>query len=145
MTSISIHALLAESDLKAFSSIVDVFAISIHALLAESDCSSAYRPLGSLISIHALLAESDPRAASATAATINFYPRSPCGERLHPTTWTTWPPNFYPRSPCGEQRKTQRNPTKPRDFYPRSPCGERHMYNLFRISYRNISIHALLA
>ena len=42
MTSISIHALLAESDLKAFSSIVDVFAISIHALLAESDNQSKH-------------------------------------------------------------------------------------------------------
>ena len=75
----------------------------------------------------------------------NFYPRSPCGERLQQRLPPTWQPYFYPRSPCGEQRKTQRNPTKPRDFYPRSPCGERHMDNLFRISYRNISIHALLA
>ena len=56
---ISIHALLAESDLKAFSSIVDVFAISIHALLAESDIKIRFLFRLLKISIHALLAESD--------------------------------------------------------------------------------------
>ena len=35
-----------------------------------------------LISIHALLAESDRRPASAGQRLKNFYPRSPCGERL---------------------------------------------------------------
>ena len=61
LAQISIHALLAESDLKAFSSIVDVFAISIHALLAESDNLSNHQSVNyTLISIHALLAESDP-------------------------------------------------------------------------------------
>ena len=79
--------------------------ISIHALLAESDiderCEFSWN---NGISIHALLAESDPpvrdiiqwegiflstlslrRATSLGAVTspfvINFYPRSPCGER----------------------------------------------------------------
>ena len=33
------------------------------------------------ISIHALLAESDPVIMYSTATIINFYPRSPCGER----------------------------------------------------------------
>ena len=56
---ISIHALLAESDLypmRAFEPI----GISIHALLAESDHSDAFAAVSTLlISIHALLAESD--------------------------------------------------------------------------------------
>ena len=79
--------------------------ISIHALLAESDVShqhvsSDFRdfyprsPCGErqslgllgwlrvLISIHALLAESDPLPCGIDTRPINFYPRSPCGERL---------------------------------------------------------------
>ena len=60
----------------------DSVSISIHALLAESD-NSAYGALdGASISIHALLAESDktlPRRI--IGGSNNFYPRSPCGER----------------------------------------------------------------
>ena len=79
--------------------------ISIHALLAESDVQVVIIVMHTLISIHALLAESDPpynlmihhakkflstlslrRATSASIArpyvTGDFYPRSPCGERL---------------------------------------------------------------
>ena len=79
-------------------------AISIHALLAESDISCAWsasklgdfyprspcgeRPkaslmliYGSCISIHALLAESDADGLFFFNRRRNFYPRSPCGER----------------------------------------------------------------
>ena len=38
------------------------------------------------ISIHALLAESDPGIAQAMAEQWDFYPRSPCGERLVKST-----------------------------------------------------------
>ena len=101
---ISIHALLAESDvngvgllgsfgnfyprspcgerlfiLRRITITVD---ISIHALLAESDegtleCLRAFR-----ISIHALLAESDRKLPIRLPTALHFYPRSPCGERL---------------------------------------------------------------
>ena len=57
--------------------------ISIHALLAESDIlypDSA--PQNWAISIHALLAESDQAADISARREANFYPRSPCGERL---------------------------------------------------------------
>ena len=56
--------------------------ISIHALLAESDAASMsiLRPL--IISIHALLAESDCISFLRVLCTRYFYPRSPCGERL---------------------------------------------------------------
>ena len=80
------------------------FSISIHALLAESDAAMVSRSsmscqfLSTLslrrathghglqkevlaISIHALLAESDDSTASRTWAAPYFYPRSPCGER----------------------------------------------------------------
>ena len=75
--------------------------------------------------------------------------------------------NFYPRSPCGE-RQPPRVIRKPAtDFYPRSPCGERpctttiticiasflSTLSLRRATYQqtayfllaDISIHALLA
>ena len=78
--------------------------ISIHALLAESDaCAGMYlqcscRFLSTLslrratsarpetrqrdaISIHALLAESDPSTILGIPNQVDFYPRSPCGER----------------------------------------------------------------
>ena len=103
-TSISIHALLAESDVlnPLETLIILIFlstlslrrathwsgvplvgrAISIHALLAESDVSSL--PFGAvwIISIHALLAESDRLWIMLYSCPGNFYPRSPCGERL---------------------------------------------------------------
>ena len=101
---ISIHALLAESD-SSQSSIKSTPEISIHALLAESDlylgrqnperaeflstlslrrATYKQRPifLCQAISIHALLAESDISARRAARESIDFYPRSPCGERL---------------------------------------------------------------
>ena len=102
---ISIHALLAESDVEVQQFRVGGRHISIHALLAESDGTvGAGYHVAQDISIHALLAESDffqnhiffnhslflstlslRRATSALApkqnATEHFYPRSPCGER----------------------------------------------------------------
>ena len=78
----------------------------------------------------------------------NFYPRSPCGERLdvnNPVLAVTSISihallaesdedtndssnanlHFYPRSPCGE-RPIYPSSTPPKKyFYPRSPCGER--------------------
>ena len=102
--SISIHALLAESDVTV---IGGTYAnkISIHALLAESDFARICSPADGCISIHALLAESDGgilfwitficpflSTLSLRRATsllnncyhngLYFYPRSPCGERL---------------------------------------------------------------
>ena len=55
---ISIHALLAESDVTRVAR-TPTTVISIHALLAESDWVLRKVPLLGIISIHALLAESD--------------------------------------------------------------------------------------
>ena len=64
-----------------------IFSISIHALLAESDGCGACRPTGQCISIHALLAESDRTIPRIATTNKHFYPRSPCGERLlHPAS-----------------------------------------------------------
>ena len=61
--------------------------ISIHALLAESDVKYArFNDDFSVISIHALLAESDRLASTSPFSSSYFYPRSPCGERHIPAT-----------------------------------------------------------
>ena len=110
------------------------------------------------------------RAASITpTASRNFYPRSPCGERLIDTSKDTIKTvNFYPRSPCGERhdgliasanfckflstlslrRATRINNVSTiriTNFYPRSPCGERRRGAVPVILIILISIHALLA
>ena len=57
--------------------------ISIHALLAESDQGLTQTDLANrAISIHALLAESDENWFDLWGWADYFYPRSPCGERL---------------------------------------------------------------
>ena len=79
---------------------------------------------------------------------VNFYPRSPCGERplndaagdraafisIHALLAESDPArfiaarasrHFYPRSPCGERLVPVEWMQIPGDFYPRSPCGER--------------------
>ena len=144
--SISIHALLAESDENQQPSerpTKDFYPrspcgerlskdwrdgpfleISIHALLAESDRYNHFYPHPKGISIHALLAESDGRRLRQTFDIENFYPRSPCGERrLYGFT----------------------NLSVAKYFYPRSPCGERPFYQYRKSGKQGISIHALLA
>ena len=67
--------------------------ISIHALLAESDLSNTVlfeSPI--CISIHALLAESDRIRARIVLHEKYFYPRSPCGERLPYSATPPCPP-----------------------------------------------------
>ena len=63
--------------------------ISIHALLAESDRIFTNGKQLVHISIHALLAESDPKSFRGRRCSANFYPRSPCGERLEDSTKST--------------------------------------------------------
>ncbi len=146
---ISIHALLAESDclcrLRR-----PVHQISIHALLAESDlrirvvpkrpsiflstlslrratCGHCGRVCAAVISIHALLAESDGASRLRKFAAPDFYPRSPCGERLLISfklldravisIHALLAESDRCRMACG---------SIPANFYPRSPCGERH-------------------
>ena len=91
----------------------------------------------------------------------HFYPRSPCGERLHCVTLSALAPeisihallaesdnrspvigshysNFYPRSPCGERPSGVESCSNcSSNFYPRSPCGERrfHYFDLSGVWY----------
>ena len=59
------------------------------------------------ISIHALLAESDYSGHLQSALLLDFYPRSPCGERPPRCGWLEVIHYFYPRSPCGERRHSR--------------------------------------
>ena len=126
-------------------------AISIHALLAESDVVHVTEHASpGRISIHALLAESDITDNSNRHSELNFYPRSPCGERLvtkmtnfrapiflstlslrrATCRWHSLRHNardFYPRSPCGERPAERAANGDIHHFYPRSPCGERRV------------------
>ena len=120
--------------------------ISIHALLAESDGGSVagnWRPaiflstlslrratalgllgwLRVLISIHALLAESDM-----------IHPRL-CDVRL----------NFYPRSPCGERRPLIFSVQPRKTISIHALLAESDHYDNYNLHCLEISIHALLA
>ena len=122
---ISIHALLAESDLYQHGRPARRV-ISIHALLAESDFTVKVGRSNRNISIHALLAESDANANFMVERVSYFYPRSPCGERRS---------YFRPYRECvsisihallAESDRPGITRYYPgRNFYPRSPCGER--------------------
>ena len=171
VSGISIHALLAESDVFCQCKKRVGSCISIHALLAESDNHATLDAGGNdlflstlslrratvgqiacgepitAISIHALLAESDySMGRNEKSFRGYFYPRSPCGERLRGWTLNINGPIFL-------STLSLRRATKPGYllaachgyFYPRSPCGERpHNYSEVRTVY-GISIHALLA
>ena len=123
---ISIHALLAESDwcisrstpvqaaflstlsLRRATQGVDVHQIAAVFLstlsLRRATARRRARMSRILISIHALLAESDQLRPNCTAGHQDFYPRSPCGERRSNIPLSTNVNHFYPRSPCGERR-----------------------------------------
>ena len=142
---ISIHALLAESDIisphsapnngnfyprspcgerrKITITVDEGTCISIHALLAESDTRRASRQQPAGISIHALLAESDNgRIRDAENLTISIHA-------------------LLAESDTGSLFFLRRR----KNFYPRSPCGERPTYFDTSSIDDLISIHALLA
>ena len=130
-------------------SVVAPQAISIHALLAESDINGIAHnyPIIEFLSTLSLRRATRRRGKCAVRFP-NFYPRSPCGERP-PTAPGICPPtlflstlslrratadpsrfeagsgDFYPRSPCGERRCRGWAEKHSDYFYPRSPCGER--------------------
>ena len=147
---ISIHALLAESDLPLLTVILRLVNfyprspcgerppladgaqaratfLSTLSLRRATACGIALIRSG-LISIHALLAESDRVRHCADTLWFNFYPRSPCGERQIRATVLEEIAIFL--STLSLRRATLHCKTLiifRHYFYPRSPCGERHM------------------
>ena len=169
-----------------------VESISIHALLAESDRQTVlqFHRIPQFLSTLSLR-RATPCNFVANYMDKYFYPRSPCGERRATTAQHVAKFNFYPRSPCGERqflllRKRAVNgflstlslrratvkfysvlqaayrisihallaesdcrlfflSPSSKHFYPRSPCGERPSSLILSNSEEIISIHALLA
>ena len=101
------------------------FLISIHALLAESDAGTKSHDPGKVLFLSTLsLRRATTAFLAARASSLDFYPRSPCGER---------------RARCHHHRPHLGH------FYPRSPCGERPTKPHQKQQAQHISIHALLA
>ena len=79
-----------------------------------------------VISIHALLAESDHSRRSRKQRHPNFYPRSPCGERLHDAQDVASRLEISIHALLAESDlRSCHLATSAHNFYPRSPCGER--------------------
>ena len=165
--------------------------ISIHALLAESDLVQIIISGYARISIHALLAESDRRPGQTAKANKDFYPRSPCGERRDQGASNQLGRQISIHALLAESDKSDKNDFYKNwlflstlslrratvqiivivmhtlisihallaesdsiidiinnvidHFYPRSPCGERRWLRCWQLAARDISIHALLA
>ena len=152
---ISIHALLAESDI--FRSILLAVAFIFLSTLSlrratkisgnrytqtfyfypRSPCGERRLPTALRTPHHKFLSTLSLRRATrrpgqTAKANKDFYPRSPCGERLWDLTGgLNCDGHFYPRSPCGERpRGGGFAPHFIPNFYPRSPCGERRAWTL---------------
>ena len=145
---ISIHALLAESDRIKFKlDFVNQEFLSTLSLRRATGLGVGLY-LTTEISIHALLAESDRLCTILYSCPGNFYPRSPCGERLAKQLDRSPPLTFLStlslrRATVGASQGANiehisihallaesdsynlKIHQKQENFYPRSPCGER--------------------
>ena len=171
---ISIHALLAESDVEEVSGdtwtrdfyprspcgerrhVKQTFRAKLVFLstlsLRRATISPPVDTSSVNISIHALLAESDAASITPAASGRNFYPRSPCGERLWPGLLAR--PFFIisihallaesDAQGASNHQEQQISihallaesdaacaaiASRSDNFYPRSPCGERRRYS----------------
>ena len=150
MLYISIHALLAESDLsmETLRQVVSAFLSTLS--LRRATPSNTRRLTNKIISIHALLAESDMSCAWSASIFGDFYPRSPCGERpillpisifidaflstlsLRRATDSSYGAlagatiSIHALLAESDQYSRPGSPETPY-FYPRSPCGERRL------------------
>ena len=103
-STISIHALLAESDGLSYFYIIKITDFYPRSPCGERHAHLYYHSRGLNISIHALLAESDNLRGPCLPEYTHFYPRSPCGERRSGAGCLICLLYFYPRSPCGERQ-----------------------------------------
>ena len=120
--------------------------ISIHALLAESDVFLLRKITITVdISIHALLAESDPVLHRSAPHQQYFYPRSPCGERPIFGKIDTSRSIFL--STLSLRRATDLEPSSTRKLTFLSTLSLRRATKSNKLAGQNykISIHALLA
>ena len=145
-STISIHALLAESDSgpHAWTAQTPPFLSTLSLRRATPPrriCGESYP-----ISIHALLAESDQIFGGQRVGHGQFLSTLSLRRATdHCTHLFNCFTNFYPRSPCGERPAGSLMRVAYFHFYPRSPCGERQHSIVWLCSWTLISIHALLA
>ena len=77
---------------------------------------------------------------------VNFYPRSPCGERLEHLSDCVCLCLISIHALLAESdHGLLHHMRQAKYFYPRSPCGERHRNIADAVQHIQISIHALLA
>ncbi len=101
---------------------------------------------GGGISIHVPLAGNVTWASPSYMPWQNFYPRSPCGERLKRAARACRLPQFLSTFPLrGTSRRSLASHPDWRNFYPRSPCGERRRASCTAGCPLIISIHVPLA
>ena len=160
MYGISIHALLAESDIETLRTVkVRKTFLSTLSLRRATHCWRV-ETLERNISIHALLAESDFTRPFASHFKTHFYPRSPCGERpragklIHHSTYISIHALLAESdatkkalgatfdeflSTLSLRRATfstsERLFIPSHYFYPRSPCGERRSSKIMFSSF----------
>ena len=124
--SISIHALLAESDHPARHSTIPCGNFYPRSPCGERPSWASMFALTTYISIHALLAESDftllwdNNTYGTFLSTLSLRRATGHGDAVRHRER-----HFYPRSPCGERRREASESIGTFHFYPRSPCGER--------------------
>ena len=121
--------------------------ISIHALLAESDAAGNKAGAESFKFLSTLsLRRATYTVVTCMCTTQHFYPRSPCGER-HTDYWTpVFTLQFLSTLSLRRATQSRGSVSMPRyHFYPRSPCGERPVPQQENGQAATISIHALLA
>ena len=120
--------------------------ISIHALLAESDAKKV--KLNRTTSNFYPRSPCGERHVHLTVAAHfgrNFYPRSPCGERLVTVGLLMFNLYFYPRSPCGERRQVKQTCRAKISISIHALLAESDARRASRQQPAGISIHALLA
>ena len=121
---ISIHALLAESDVFALHVNGGVRLFLSTLSLRRATCRRLHNNENSAFLSTLSLRRATCLNISKLAPAFYFYPRSPCGER---------------RCGCFARCRYWAY------FYPRSPCGERLYMGVTVLGIQHISIHALLA
>ena len=121
--------------------------ISIHALLAESDIGEINTRGSEKVFLSTLsLRRATIRQGTTGRVDVNFYPRSPCGERRLNLPSRPIDRNISIHALLAESDSQQPGgTTRTTYFYPRSPCGERPHNTRNNCIDCCISIHALLA
>ena len=130
LADISIHALLAESDVGPIThSGHPLYNFYPRSPCGERRAREGRRGAKPRTSIHALLAESDRHWQTGQSRTRQLLSTLSLRRATRPGLTRYYPSrNFYPRSPCGERPVCARfGVTIPCNFYPRSPCGERQV------------------